>query len=51
MMYIIIVYYCTPIGDVFSSFRDVIIVYGHWGKPFIVSWGSSPQIEYNKMYF
>ena len=29
MMYIIIVYFCTPIGDVFSSSQDVIIVYGH----------------------
>ena len=29
LMYIIIVYCCTPIGDVLSSFQDVIIVYGH----------------------
>ena len=29
LMYMIIVYCCTPIGDVFPSFRDVIIVYGH----------------------
>ena len=29
MMHIIIVYYCTTIEDVFPSFRDVIIVYGH----------------------
>ena len=27
-MYITIVYCCTPIRDVFPSFRDVIIVYG-----------------------
>ena len=27
IMYIIIVYYCTPIGYVFPSFWDVIIVY------------------------
>ena len=27
MMYIIIVCWCTPIGDVFSSFRNFIIVY------------------------
>ena len=29
LMYITIVYCCTPIGDVCSSFGDVIIVYGH----------------------
>ena len=51
MMYIIIVCCCTPIGDVFTSYEDFIIVYGHWGKPSFVSRGSSPQIEYNKMYF
>ena len=51
MMYIIIVYCCTPIGDVFTSFQDAIIVYGHWGKPSIVSRGNSPQLKYNKMYF
>ena len=51
MMYTIIVYRCTIIGDVFSSFLDAIIVYGHWGKPSVVSRGSSPQVEYNKMYF
>ena len=28
MMYIIILYCCTPIIDVFSSFQDAIIVYG-----------------------
>ena len=28
LMYIIIVYCCTPIGDVFPSFWDVIIMYG-----------------------
>ena len=50
-MYIIIAYCCTPIGFVFSSFMDVIIVYRHLGKPFVVSHGSSPQIEYNKIYF
>ena len=29
LMYITIVYCCTPIGDVCSSFGDLIIVYGH----------------------
>ena len=29
MMYIIIVYCCTPTVDVFPSFDDVIIVHGH----------------------
>ena len=50
-MYIIIVYWCTPIGYVFSSSRDVIIVYGHCGNPFVVSKWISPQVEYNQMYF
>ena len=50
-MYDIIVYCFTPIEDVFPSIQDVIIVYGHWGKTFVVSGGSSPQDEYNKMYF
>ena len=29
LMYIIIVYCCTPTRDVCSSFGDAIIVYGH----------------------
>ena len=29
VMYIIIVFCCTPIKDVFPSFWDVIVVYGH----------------------
>ena len=29
MMYITILYCCTPIGDVFPSFWDITIVYGH----------------------
>ena len=29
VMYIIIVYCCTPIGDVFPSFRNVITIHGH----------------------
>ena len=48
LMYITIVYCCTPIEDVFLSIQDVIIVYGHWGKPSIVSRGNSPQDECNK---
>ena len=28
-LYIIIVFYCTSIGDVFPLFGDVIIVFGH----------------------
>ena len=42
LMYITIVYCCTPIKDVFPSFHDVIIVYGHRGKPSVISWGDSP---------
>ena len=42
MIYIIIVCCCTPICYVFSSFQDVIIVYGPWGTTFIVSKGNSP---------
>ena len=29
LMYIIILYWCTPIKDVFPSFWYVIIMYGH----------------------
>ena len=50
-MYIIIAYCCVPIGDVFSFFQDVIIVYGHLCKFYVVSQESIPQVEYNKMYF
>ena len=45
LMYITIVYCCTPIEDVCSSFVDVIIVYGHWGKPSVVIQGNSPQVK------
>ena len=50
LMYIIIVCCCNPNGDVLPSFWDVIIVYGPWGTTSIVSWGTSPQDEYNKVY-
>ena len=29
ILYIIIVFYCTSVGDVFPLFKDVIIVFGH----------------------
>ena len=45
MMYITIVYFCTPIEDVFPSFWDVIIMYGHIGKPSVVSRGNSPHVK------
>ena len=53
LRYIIIIYCCTPIGNVVPSFRDVIIVYAHWGKPYVVQHKVeyNPQVEYNKMYF
>ena len=37
LMYIIILCCCTPIEDLFSSLRDVIIVYGPWGTTSILS--------------
>ena len=45
LMYITIVYCCTPIRDVCSSFGDFIIAYGHLGKPSVVSQGNSPQVK------
>ena len=43
LMYIIIVSCRTPIGDVFTLLRDVLIVYRPWGTTYFVSWGNSPQ--------
>ena len=45
LMYITIVYCCNPIEDVCSSFGDVIIVYGQWDKPHIVSRGNIPHVK------
>ena len=51
MMYIIIVYCCTPIGYVFTFFQDAIIFYGPWGTTSIVIRGSSPQFNIMKCIF
>ena len=37
LMCIIIVCCCTPIGGMFTSFQDVIIVYGHCVDVFVTS--------------
>ena len=52
--YFDVYYHCIlfhPCWRCFRSVQDVIIVYGHWCKTFVVSWGNIPQDEYNKMYF
>ena len=42
-MYKIIVWCCSPIGDVFTPLRDVLIVPRPWGTTFVVSQGNSPH--------